>query len=352
MEWPISRPARYLGGLTVLLITIFGLAPVSRAATEMQEFAVPASEPGVELYVRNKHPAGTETFSSDRILIYVHGATYPSETTFDLPVAGASTMDVLAAHGWDVWLLDVRGYGRSTRPPEMDNPAPDNKPIVDTATAARDVSSVVDFVMSRRHVEKVNLMGWSWGTAIMGLYTTTHNANVARLVLYAPVWLSKDRVPDNAPALGAYRTVTREAAQKRWLTGVPDDMKATLIPPGWFDMFADATFATDPVGAQQNPPVLRAPNGVAQDFRTYWLSGNPQYQPSDITVPTFLIHAEWDADLPTYQTAAYFAQLKNAPYRRWVELGEGTHFVMLEKNRMQFIHEVELFLEERPQAMD
>jgi hypothetical protein len=27
---------------------------------------------------------------------------------------------------------------------------------------------------------------------------------------------------------------------------------------------------------------------------------------------------------------AYFAELKNAPYKRSVELGEGTHFVMLE----------------------
>ena len=58
------------------------------------------------------------------------------------------------------------------------------------------------------------------------------------------------------------------------------------------------------------------------------------------------------ADLPTYHTMAYFAELKNAPYKRWVELGEGTHFVMLEKNRIQFIHEVELFLEESPQALD
>ncbi len=61
------------------------------------------------------------------------------------------------------------------------------------------------------------------------------------------------------PVLGAYRTVTREAALQRWLTGVPDDKKASLIPPGWFDMFADATFATDPVGAKQNPPIIRAP---------------------------------------------------------------------------------------------
>jgi pimeloyl-ACP methyl ester carboxylesterase len=352
MQWPSIRPARYLGNLTALLLIAFGLVPASHAATEMQEFMVPAADPDVQLYVRNKHPAGAVTFSSDRILIYVHGATFPSEAMFDLPVGGASMMDVLAAHGWDVWLLDVRGYGRSTRPPEMEKPPADSKPVVDTATAARDVGSVVDFVMSRRQVRKVNLMGWSWGTAIMGLYTTTHNANVARLVLYAPGWLSKDKVPPNAPALAAYRSVTRQAAHDRWLTGVADDKKADLIPSGWFDMFADAAFATDPVGAKQNPPVLRAPNGVVQDFRTYWMSERPLYQPSEITVPTLLIHAEWDADLPTYHTAAFFAELKNTPYKRWVELGEGTHFVMLEKNRAQFMHEVELFLEESPQVVD
>ena len=30
---------------------------------------------------------------------------------------------------------------------------------------------------------------------------------------------------------------------------------------------------------------------------------------------------------------AYFAKLTGAPYKRFVELGEGTHTVMLEKNR-------------------
>jgi pimeloyl-ACP methyl ester carboxylesterase len=330
-----------------VLIMVLGIAPASRAGTEMQEFMIPASDPDIQLYARNKHPSGMETVASDRILIYVHGATYPSESMFDLPVAGASMMDVLAAHGWDVWFLDVRGYGRSTRPPEMDKPPTDNKPIVDTATAVRDVGSVVDFVMGRRHAEKVNLMGWSWGCHIMGLYTTTHNANVARLVLYAPGWLSKDKVPPDALPLAAYRTTTREEAHTRWLTGVPDDKKATLIPPGWFNMFADAAFATDLAGARQDPPVLRVPNGVVQDGRTYWRSGKPLYQPSDIAVPTLLIHAEWDADLPTYHTAAYFVELKDAPFKRWVELGEGTHMVMVEKNRMQFIREVRLFLEEQ-----
>src|ERR1700712_476212 len=169
MQCRISRPVRYLGSLTVMLIMVFGRAPMSHAETVMQEFMVPASDPGIQLYVRNKHPAGAQAFSADRVLVYVHGATYPAETAFDLPVGGLSMMDILAARGWDVWMLDVRGYSRSTRPAQMDRPPGESKPIVDTATASRDVASVVDFVMKQRGVPKVNLMGWSWGTSIMGL---------------------------------------------------------------------------------------------------------------------------------------------------------------------------------------
>ena len=43
---------------------------------------------------------------------------------------------------------------------------------------------------------------------------------------------------------------------------------------------------------------------------------------------------------------AYFAKLTGAPYKRFVELGEGTHSVMLEKNCMQFFHEILGFLTE------
>jgi len=88
------------------------------------------------------------------------------------------------------------------------------------------------------------------------------------------------------------------------------------------------------------------------DGMTYWQQGKPRYDASKIRVPTFLIHAEWDADLPSYQAHGLFKELKNAPYKRFVELSEGTHTVMLEKNRMQFFREILLFLDEvNPQAL-
>ena len=134
---------------------------------------------------------------------------------------------------------------------------------------------------------------------------------------------------------------------------MPEAKKADLIPDGWFEQWADATWALDAAGAKQTPPVLRAPNGVLQDFRTYWIAGKPQYDPADIRVPTLLIHAEWDADLPSDQARGYFAKLTSAPFKRYIEIGEGTHSIMMEKNRMQFFREIMNFLDERdPQSMN
>ena len=314
----------------------------------MEEFMVPAVDPGISLYVRNKHPKGVKSFQGENILLYVHGATYPAETAFDLKLNGLSWMDYIAQHGYDVYLVDLRGYGKSTRPSEMDKPAADNEPIVRTETAVKDVGAAVDFILKRRGVAKINLLGWSWGTTIMGLYTTQNNDKVNRLVLYAPQWIrSTAALTDSGGKLGAYRSVSRDAAKGRWLNGVAEDKKVDLIPPGWFEAWADATFATDPVGSKQTPPVLRAPNGVVQDGREFWGAGKALYDPAGIRVPTFLAHAEWDADLPSYMLHAYFAKLTNVPYKRYVEIGEGTHTVIMEKNRMQLFQAVQQFLDER-----
>jgi pimeloyl-ACP methyl ester carboxylesterase len=216
----------------------------------------------------------------------------------------------------------------------------------------KDVGAAVDFILKRRGVAKLNLLGWSWGTSIMGWYTAQNNDKVSKLVLYAPQWIRQGgaSLTDTGAKLGAYRTVSKDAARGRWLTGVPEAKKADLIPPGWFEAWADATFATDPVGSKQNPPVLRAPNGTVQDTREYWAAGKALYDPAEIRVPTFLAHAEWDADLPNYMLYAYFEKLVNAPYKRYVQIGEGTHTVIMEKNRMQLFEAVQHFLDENFRA--
>ena len=310
------------------------------------EAMISSSDPGIKLYLRNKHAEGMTSFSSDKTLLFIHGATYPAETSFDLPIDGVSMMDLFAQNGFDVYLVDVRSYGRSTRPPEMDQPPEANKPIATSDEAGADLGAAVDYILAQRGIAKLDLMGWSWGTSIAGNYAAQHNDKINRLVLYAPAWTVQPPVGPAASVLPAYRLVAKDEAKARWLRGVPEDKQATLIPPGVFDQWWDATLATDPVGSKMNPPKLRAANGVRAEFINYWMAGKPFYDPGKIAAPTLLIHAEWDADLPTYMADAYFAKLTSAPYKRFVQLGEGTHTVMLEKNRMQFFHEIRGFLDE------
>jgi pimeloyl-ACP methyl ester carboxylesterase len=322
-----------------------GIANAQSIVTE--EFMIASTDPGIKLYIRNKHPKGTTSFSSDKILLFVHGATYPAETTFDLNLSGISWMDFIAQRGYDVYLVDVRGYGRSTRPPEMDKPADQNPPIVRTETAVQDLGSAVNFILKRREASKINVMGWSWGTSIAGWYTAQNNEKVNKLVLYARGWVRKQgtSLTDPGGQLAAFRTVSVDQAKARWLTGVKEEKKVDLIPPGWFEAWATATFATDPIGSSQNPPLLRAPNGTVQDGREFWNIGKPLYDPSLIRVPVFLAHAEWDQDLPSYMLYEYFAKLVNVPYKSYVEIGEGTHSVLMEKNRMQLFYAVQNFLD-------
>jgi pimeloyl-ACP methyl ester carboxylesterase len=343
------RPVYLLTAVIAAAFTTPVGAPQASAQTPkvvMEEMMVP-SEPGVEIYVRNKRPADMTAFRPERTLLFVHGATYPAHTSFDLKLDGMSWMDYIAARGYDVYLLDIRGYGKSTRPREMDDKPDANAPVVRGVTAVKDISAVVDFILKRRSIPRLNLLGWSWGTTLMATYTTENPGKVERLVLYAPAWIrTTPSLSRPAGPLGAYRAVAREQAQSRWLTGVPEDKKATLIPAGWFESWADATFATDPVGAKMTPPALRAPNGVQQDGDEFFSAGKPYYDPGKITVPTLLVHAEWDRDTPAYMAQTLFPLLVNAPGKRYVQLPEGTHTIMMEKNRLMLFEAVQAFLDE------
>jgi len=318
---------------------------ISAAANEqiiMEEFMVPSGDAGINLYVRNKRLKSTTSFNKDNVVLFVHGATYPSETGFDLRLDGLSWMDVMAQQGYDVYLVDIRGYGKSTRPAAMDQPAADNKPIADTDTAARDYAAAADWVRKRRNIEKLNVVGHSWGTAITALYTTRHADKVNRLVLFAPVWIRKTAsLTDSGGALGAYRTVTIDAARKRKETGLKPGQNPQ--PEAWFEAWAAATFESDPVGAKATPKFVRAPNGSVQDSRLYWSAGKPVYDPALITVPTMLILAEWDADTPLYMAQTLFPLLTNSKDKKLVVLSEGTHGIMNEVKRFSLFNEVDRF---------
>jgi pimeloyl-ACP methyl ester carboxylesterase len=318
--------------------------PTGSGGVVSETFMIPALDPGIQLHVRNKYPAGGERFGPERIVLVVHGATFPSETTFDIDLPGGAWMDFLARRGFDAYCVDVRGYGRSTRPGVMEQPPQANPPFADTREAIRDISSAVEFILKRRGASGINLIGWSWGTTTMAGYAATNPAKVMKLVLYAPVWFPI-KVP---PVEGAYRISTRESARGFATAGIPKQRVQEISPPDWYDKWWAANLATDAVGASRTPPVVRSPNGVMKDLNEFWSAGKPTYDPAAIRAPTMLVVGEWDAITPPVLAQELFKQLTGAKQRRLVVLSEGSHLMAVEKNRMHLIREVQHFLEESP----
>lgn len=90
-----------------------GVAAQETAAprVERKDFYVPA-ERGIRLFVREV--TSPERKQAKPILL-IHGARVPGIASFDLQVKGGSLAEDLAVRGLDVYVMDVRGYGASTR---------------------------------------------------------------------------------------------------------------------------------------------------------------------------------------------------------------------------------------------
>lgn len=311
-----------------------------------EEFTINAKDDGITLHLRNKHPAEYYYGKPEQTVLFIHGATFPGTATFDLAVDGTSWMDWMAKRGYDVYTLDIRGYGKSTRPPAFAQPADANGPAVTGEVALRDVSKAVDFILSRRNLDRLVLVGWSWGATLAGSYAAQTSARIEKLVLYAPQWLS-DTKPENAPKLGAWREVPLNTVRERWTRDVPSKERAELVSAATMDAFLAALKAGDAEGAKQTPPVLRVPTGAVADWLASWGAGKPYWRPDRISAPTLVIQGEWDVETPPDQGLSVFAALTGAPNRRYVLLGESTHTVLFEKNRQQLFRAVQGFLEEK-----
>ena len=330
-----------------VVVTLIGLGgPALAAPVVTEEFTISSKQSGIDLYLRNKHPEDLSEVKPEKTVLFIHGASYPAHSSFDFPIDGQSWMDWLAGKGYDVYSLDIRGYGKSTRPPEMKQTPEANPPVVDTAAAVDDVTSAVDFIVSRRNSQKVVLIGWSWGATIAGSFAAATPDRVERLVLYAPQWLRDVAAPSEADMarVPAWRSVDPRYAREIWQKGVPEAKRDSMLPKATFSAWMNATLAGD--SEPGVPGTVRAPNGVVLDTMRFWASGKPRWNPERISIPTLVIQGEWDSEAPPAMGMVVFHHLTHSPFKRYVMVGESTHAALFEANRRQLYQAVREFLEE------
>lgn len=339
------------------MVAVMLSSPLAAAAAfTSNAHTIPSSvEPASRIYVNEKLPAGAGPLDPGKAVLFVHGATYPG-LSFDLPVPGYNWMEYVVERGYAAYALDIRGYGRSSRPLELEVAAADNPPVMRAEEAIDDILDAVDFIRRRTGLAKVSVIGWSWGTVTGGLFTARYPTMVDKLVLYAPVYgLSlPERLrafhlvdPDDEsrfnPAIGAYRTVTAEAIRGRWESQiVPEDKSAwrdEVVAATWID----ALLASDPNSERFDPPSLRAPNGVLVDVFEIF-SGRPVYDAADIVVPTLVIRGA-DDPTSTDADAAGLHDRLGAQIKKYVIVEGGSHFISLERKAPVLMQEVQRFLD-------
>jgi pimeloyl-ACP methyl ester carboxylesterase len=299
-----------------------------------------------QIYVRERVLPGTATRSQgleNHVVIFVHGAGTPAEVSFDAP--GASWMEYLADAGYDVFSMDMTGYGRSTRPTVMNDPcnlseaqqrdliplllAETCDPSYGFATTTiesdwHDLDGVVDYVRELRGVDRVHLAAWSLGGPRAGGYASRHPEKVASAILLSPAY-GRNRSstpPDRIPAPGtAFTKQSRADFVSLWdrQLGCPAQFEPAVRESVW-----TAMLESDPVGATWGTGVRRAPR------LTTW--GWGQEEVARQQTPMLLIAPETDGQVSPASVMALYEDL-GATNKVLIHLACSSHNAMWETNR-------------------
>ncbi|MFE7763335.1 alpha/beta fold hydrolase [Streptomyces sp. NPDC057438] len=300
----------------------------------------------IELPVREYDGTPGNGHAHDRKpVLMLHGRSVPELAGFDLaPVPGGdanrySWAQELAAAGFDVFLMDLQGSGRSPRPGQMDdpyntNPAQQQPVLVDhtipapgeptykselgnAESDAAELATVVRFIQSQVGPgKKIRFVGWSAASFVMGPYTLLHPEEVESLFLLAPMFPPRGRwsgdaddifgrppgvtsLPVGQPAdqFGFPMHVTSKTGFQRALTG-----PASLWEPGIDELAWAACMEDDPVASKWGPLTNGEHAGVLRYRNTYWWGWNSKTAPHKHQgryvlgdrVPVLILYGELD----------------------------------------------------------
>ncbi len=177
--------------------------PPAMAELLRRDFTVSSAD-GLRIFVRELRD--TEARSDRGPMLLVNGGRPGVLASWDVNAPGSSTAEELAKAGHDIYLMDVRGFGRSEFPKEMARGRFDAPVAVRSNEAVRDIAAVVEEI-KRRHPgdERLTAMGWATGSQWLGHYASLHPESISHLIYYngayggpAGGWRSAGRVRRSA----------------------------------------------------------------------------------------------------------------------------------------------------------
>ena len=237
-------------------------------------------------------------------ILLIHGLTYSSHE-FDVAYKDYSLTRFLARNDYNVWLLDITGYGQS-------DPI-ENGFIVDSNYAAEDIHAAVKFISDQSGQRKIDILGWSWGTVTTSKFTAKHPEMIHKLILYAPIFsgLGEGKVTES------HHKNTWKNAAEDFQTNNVGEIDFAVVEPATAAMFLSNCWRYD---KDSSPNGGRRDLLVSEDKRLIFLES--------LKVPTMIIEGSKDPYINRQQLKTAIEQHSND--FEFIEIEGGSHIMMLE----------------------
>jgi pimeloyl-ACP methyl ester carboxylesterase len=311
-----------------------------KLAENEQHFHISSPHRGLSLFLRYL-PSAMGGSLVGRVVLYVHGGTFPSGLSIVHRFDGRSWRDELCDAGFHVWGLDFHGFGRLSDPyPEMAQRTEMHPPLGRAEAVSRQLEYAVRFICSHHGVAGISLIAHSWGSIVTGRFAGRCPDLVHRLVLFGPI-ARRERVGERT-RLPAWRLISLKDQWDRFTEDVPPGERPVLSE-AHFAEWGEAYLSVDPESRTRSPAAVKVPSGAFQDIYDA-LAGELAYDPGLVRSPVAIIRGEWDSLCTDDDARWLFDHFTSSPVRRDVKIGRATHLMHLEENRYALYRETETFL--------